>query len=154
MNDRLKEVVISREDAVFWMDDCGCWHNRHGKFRHPRIIRYFNAAIRRDDDGYYVSQDRESVREKVYFNYAETPLFAVDVDFGPEPILVLNTGARHPIDPGRLFLRNDRLYMELGDELVKFTDRAAMGVAQLLEDSPAGMAIRIGGKDYLIGERD
>ena len=63
----LTEVVIPRENAVFWMDAEGRWCNRHGRFAHKRIIDYFNRSIGRDAMGYFVTQVRGDIREKVYF---------------------------------------------------------------------------------------
>ena len=41
-NANLKEVVIFKEEAVFWMDNQGRWHNQYGPFQHKRVIDYFN----------------------------------------------------------------------------------------------------------------
>jgi len=51
------------------MDAEGNWHNEHGKFEHPGIIKHFNTSICKDEDGYFVSQSHSGIEEKVYFIY-------------------------------------------------------------------------------------
>ena len=58
----LKQIIISKENAVFWMDNQGHWQNEHGPIEHPRIIKYFNACIRKDTSGYFVHQKTENSR--------------------------------------------------------------------------------------------
>jgi len=41
-----KEIVISEEEAVFWMDAYGRWHNKHGAFEHKKIIDYFHCMFK------------------------------------------------------------------------------------------------------------
>ncbi len=147
------EVVIPKERAVFWMDDRGRWHNRHGRFEHRRIIDHFNRAIRRDDKGYFVTQVRGDICEKVYFAYADTPLFACRLNTAPALSLTLNTGATIPLDPAGLFVRDDQLYMQCGDDIVKFGDRALASVAAYLEEANDGLIIRIDRQRYAIPER-
>jgi len=53
----MKDIVIPKENAVFWMDGNGDWRNEHGRFRKKKIIDYFNAAIHKDENGYYVCQE-------------------------------------------------------------------------------------------------
>ncbi|MGA6924623.1 MAG: hypothetical protein WBY88_03015, partial [Desulfosarcina sp.] len=96
---QLPEMVIPKEKALFWMDGQGRWHNRHGRFGHKRIIDYFNRSIRRDDNGYYVTQVRGEVREKVYFHYADTPIFIVHIIMDSPLRIALNTGETIPLDP-------------------------------------------------------
>ena len=73
------EIVISKEDAIFWLDKNGRWHNAHGEFQHKKIIDYFHSSIQKDEKGYYLFQERGNLREKVYFHYEDTALFAVDL---------------------------------------------------------------------------
>jgi len=131
--EKLAEVVVSKEDAVFWMDRFGRWHNEHGPFEHKKIIDYFNASIRRDESGYFVGQVRENVHEKVYFKYEETPLFVVDVITGDTIVLALNTGATIDLLPDRLFVRNDNLYMSVENDIIKFTDRVLLKLSAHLD---------------------
>lgn len=144
------DVVIAKDKAVFWMDARGRWHNRHGHFEHKRIIEHFNRSIRRDQDGYYVTQVRGDIRERVYFPYTDTPIFVTRLIVS-EPIqLVLNTGDTLLLDPCRLFTRSDQLYLRRNDERIKFGDRALLAVSPYLEESPDGLAIRLGSRLYPI----
>lgn len=146
----LTEIVIPKENAVFWMDDQGRWHNRHGRFEHKRIIDHFNQAIRRDRDGYYVTQIRGDIREKVYFAFGDTPIFVNRVITG-EPIqLTLNIGVTIELDPSRLFVHRDQLYQRRNDERIKFADRALLAMAPYLEESPEGLSVRIDNHIYPI----
>lgn len=140
----LPEVVIPKENAVFWMDDRGRWCNRHGRFTHKRIIDHFNRAIRRDKDGYYLTQTRGDVREKVYFNYVDTPLFVFRVITRSPIQLILNTGENMPLDPARLFVEADQLYLRRGDERIRFDDRSLMAMAPYLDEDEDGFCLRIG----------
>lgn len=150
MDASLPEVVVSREKAVFWMDGRGRWQNRHGRFEHRRIIDHFNRSIRRDKDGYYVTQVRGDVREKVYFPFEDTPLFIVRIIPGAPMRIVLNTGEEIPLDPEALFVESDQLYQRRGDERIKFTDRALLAMAPYLEERDDGLTIRIGNRTYPI----
>ena len=140
----LHEVVIPKEKAVFWMDDRGRWQNRHGRFEHKRIIDHFNRSIRRDKDGYFVTQVRGDVREKVYFPYEDTPLFIVRVSPPPPLRLDLNTGETILLDPAALFVESDQLYHKSSDARIKFTDRALLAISSYLEDKADGLNICIG----------
>ena len=144
MDAHLPEVVIPKENAVFWMDGQGRWQNRHGRFAHKRIINHFNRSIRRDADGYYVTQVRGDVREKVYFPYEDTAIFIIQIIPGSPLRLTLNTGETIPLDPAALFVESDQLYHQRGDECIKFTDRALMAIAPYLEERAEGLSIRIG----------
>lgn len=140
-------VVIPRERAVFWMDGRGRWHNAAGPFRVKRIIDRFHRAIGRDAGGYFVSQANGERREKVYFRYAETPLFAVRVHPGEPPLLELNTGRRLRLAAEKLFIRGDCLYLRDGEEIVKFGERAMMALAERLEmDARGGWHWDAGGR--------
>ena len=127
------EIVITREKAVFWLDGDGRWHNAHGPFEHKKIIDYFHSAIQRDSGGYFLCQDTEDRREKVYFRFADTALFVFDVVDGEHPVLVLNTGEQLALQPEHLFVENDALYLQKGDERVKFTQRCLMKISARLE---------------------
>ena len=150
--DGLIEVVIPRENAVFWMDEEGRWCNCHGRFEHKRIIDYFNRAIQRDDMGYYVTQIRGELREKVYFPHGETPLFVVRVTKGDPLHLTLNTGQELDLDPTTLYIREDRLYLRLSEEIARFNDRALMAMMPYLDECDAGMVIQIGSQTLTIPE--
>ena len=47
----IKELVVPKEKAVFWLDAHGRWHNKHGVFEHKKIIDYFHSSIRKDAVG-------------------------------------------------------------------------------------------------------
>ncbi len=154
MGDPAKTIVISREKAVFWMDSQGRWCNAHGRFRNRKIIDRFNAAIGCDQDGYFVSQQREGVLEKVYFVCPETALFVTEVRRADTVQLRLNTGRVVPLSPEKLFIRADALFMTSGAAVVKFTDRSMMQISDLLLDvSRDRCAIRIGAHIIEIPER-
>ena len=152
MTEPKREVVVTRAEAVFWLDENGCWCNRHGKFEHKKIIDYFHRAIRRDRDGYYLVQEHDTIREKVYFRYVDAALFAIDVILGAAPELILNTRRRMPLDPAALFVQADRLYMQHGDERIKFSPRAMLKVADLIEEGDRGMVFVLAGQRYPIDE--
>ena len=123
------------------MDAHGRWHNDHGPLEHPKIIAYFNANIRRDAGGYYLSQELNDHIEKVYFPYEDTALYAIDLRGGKAEELLLNTGARLSLNPYRLAMRGDDLYQLMDDECdqsvqrVKFTERCLLKIADRLEAS-------------------
>jgi len=131
----LRKVIVPADEATFWMDGWGHWCNRHGRFEHPKIIAYFNAAITRDAQGYFVSQINGEVREKVYFHYEETALFVFDIKLGDVMTLVLNTGRQVGLEPGMLFIRNDHLYARDGSELIKFNEASMLKISRFFENA-------------------
>jgi hypothetical protein len=135
--ENLKEIVIPKEKAVFWMDGNGRWHNVHGPFQHKKLIDYFNTSIGWDPDGYFVSQERGDVHEKVYFRCEETALFGVAVSAESEPMVILNTKERIKLYPENLFIKNDCLFMNYQDTLIKFTDRCMMRLSEYIEEIDA-----------------
>lgn len=138
------EVVIPREKATFWLDANGCWHNASGKFRHKKIIDFFHAAIRKDAGGYFLFQNRGDCIEKVYFNFEDTALFVFDVLTAGEVILVLNTGKKLPLDPQKLFVKNDSLYVTTDGDHAKFAERSLMKIAGLMEFENEAYYLRLG----------
>ena len=147
------EVVIPKEKAVFWMDGRGRWQNRHGRFEHRRIIDHFNRSIRRDEDGYFVTQVRGEVCEKVYFPYEDTPLFIIRVSAKAPLRLDLNTGETIPLDPAALFVESDQLYHKMGDARIKFSDPALLAISPYLEEKADGLNICIGDHTWPIPDR-
>ena len=129
----LKEMVVPREKATFWLDRWGYWCNEHGRFEHPKIIDYFHAAIARDAGGYHVFQINGNVREKVYFRHEDTALFVFDVLPDDIIILVLNTRRQIALNPGRLFIRNDYLYTRHEGELIKFNEASMLKISRYFE---------------------
>jgi hypothetical protein len=155
MVEQLKEVVISKEDAVFWMDRRGRWHNEHGPFQNKKIIDYFHTCIRKDANGFYLSQVRDDIIEKVYFPYEETALFVFNVRRESNGmVLVLNTGEETVLDPAHLCIREDVLALMHDDTLIKFTDRTMMKVVDLIEEREGGYCFTWGGREWIIKALD
>lgn len=154
MTEEITEVVIPREEAVFWMDKNGRWHNQYGEFKNRKIREYFHRAIEKDGNGYYVTQVRGNVREKVYFPYEETALFVVDVKQEDGITLVLNTGRQVPLDAERLFVKDDGLYLQQDGERIKFTDRGLLKISDFMDFRDDRYFIRIDGRTVAIPEKD
>ena len=150
MSEKLQEIVIPKEAAVFRLDGNGCWRNKYGKFRRKKIIDFFHASIKRDSAGYFVTQVRDRIREKVYFPYEDTALFVFDVVEDPDITLVLNTGRRVKLKPKKLMIKGDDLYMSLGEELVKFVERGLMKISEYLEFDSDRYFIRFKNRRYKI----
>ncbi len=150
----MQEVVITKEEAVFWLDRHGFWRNRHGRFERPRIIAKFHAAIGRDHGGYYVSQVNGDVREKVYFNHEDTALFVFDLRIAQDAVtLILNTGREVPLMPDTLYIQNDALYTVMEGERIRFAERGLMKLSRLLEDDGATCYLCIGRDRMAIPEK-
>jgi hypothetical protein len=154
MTNTIEEKVIPKEDAVFWLDKNGCWRNANGKFEHARIIDYFHSCIKCDQGGYYLSHLNGNYREKVYFPYEDQALFVFDVIRQGDITLVLNTGRHVMLRPEHLFIKDDNLYMRLGDEIVKFAEKGLVGIAPNLEDEQGRFYIRIKDRRYEIPVED
>ncbi len=145
----MKEIVIPKEKAVFWLDKNGCWNNKHGKFELKKIIDHFHSSIKKDEAGYHVSQVNGDCLEKVYFPYEDTALFVFDViREGDDISLVLNTKKIIGLDPERLSVKDDALYMYDENELVKFTERSFMKISDIIETEGERYFIRIGDTRY------
>ena len=147
------EVVIPKENAVFWMDDRGRWHNEHGEFEHAKIINYFHSSIRKDEQGFYLTQERDDIIEKVYFPYEETAFFVFDVLKGDDILLVLNTQKKMKLQPDHLFVKNDQLYMDDGIELIKFSERGILKISDMIKFEDNRYYINVNGKQYNIERR-
>ena len=150
MADQPREIVISKEDAVFWLDANGRWHNVDGPFKHKKIIDYFHASIHKDENGYYLCQERNNLREKVYFRYEDTAIFVFDVNFGNDIELVLNTGKKIKLDPQRLFVCNENLYLQSGEERIKFDERSLMKISRNIDEKGDQYIFRIQNRRYPI----
>ncbi len=148
------EIVIPKEKAVFWMDGNGRWCNRHGPFTHKKIIDYFNRCLDRDENGFFVCQDKGEVIEKVYFRYEDTALFVFDIAGDSRPELVLNTGEKIVMRPEMLFVEGDVLYYCDAGVRIKFTDRAMMKIAAWLEEEDGGLYFKAGKQMIRIPESD
>jgi hypothetical protein len=135
MKTPVKQIVIKKEDAVFWMDKSGFWCNDGGKFRKKKIIDLFHQSISKDNDGYFVSQIRDDILEKVYFRFEDTALFVFAVIFNDDIILKLNTGKQLTLDPKNLYIKDDNLYISYQDEQIKFSERALMQISSIIEEN-------------------
>jgi hypothetical protein len=150
MKKEQREIIIPKEKAIFWLDKNGRWHNVHGKFEHKKIIDYFHSSIKKDQNGYYLSQKREDVQEKVYFHYEDTALFAVDLIKDNDITLILNTQKQVELKPRNLFIRGDNLYMRMGEETIKFAERGLMKISDLLEYDNDQYFMRVKNRRYKI----
>ena len=150
MKNKPTEIIIPKDRAVFWLDKNGRWHNAHGEFEHKKIINYFHSSIKRDENGYYLSQSRGNVREKVYFHFEDTALFAVDLIKDNHITLILNTKKEIKLKPRNLFIREDELYMRMGEETIKFTERGLMKISDLMEYDNNRYFIKINNRRYKI----
>jgi len=153
MNKKRTEIVIPKDQAVFWLDKNGRWHNEHGEFQHKKIINYFNTSIHKDEIGYFLFQQDENISEKVYFHYEDTALFAVDLIKEKDITLVLNTRKRLKLKPKNLWIRDDSLYMRTGGENIKFIERGLMKISDLLEMTNNQYAIKVSGRRYRIPQK-
>lgn len=144
----LKEIIIPKDKAVFWLDKNGRWHNQHGKFRHKKIIDYFHASIRKDKDGFYLCQKTQDYTEKVYFYYEDAALFVFDVVKEKDIMLVLNTGENIKLKPQKLLMRADSLYMQVGDERIKFAERALLKISAFIEHEDGRYFINVKNRRY------
>ena len=152
MKKELKLHVVPKEEAVFWMDIHGRWHNEHGKIEHPKIIDYFHSAIQRDEDGYFLQQEFNGIREKVYFPYEETARFVFDVKFGEGILLLLNTKQKISLIPEDLYVKDDQLYMEFDGDKVKFTENALLKLADCFHQKEDGYFFSHNGKEIKISD--
>ena len=153
MTEKNREIIISKEDAVFWMDGNGRWHNQHGEFEHKKVVAYFNRSISYDANGYFVSQVRGDMVEKVYFSYQETALFAVDIIQNDDLHLLLNTQKQVPLNPEKLFIRNDTLFMHFENQLIKFTGRSMIKLSDRFDDANGQFTLQLNGVSYTIEEK-
>jgi nuclear transport factor 2 (NTF2) superfamily protein len=153
MNKKRTKIVIPKDQAVFWLDKNGRWHNEHGEFQHKKIINYFNTSIHKDENGYFLFQQDENISEKVYFHYEDTALFAVDLIKEKDITLVLNTRKRLKLKPKNLWIRDDSLYMRSGEENIKFIERGLMKISDLLEMTNNQYAIKVSGRRYRIPQK-
>jgi hypothetical protein len=153
MTQYLREVIISKEDAVFWLDKDGRWRNADGRFRHKKIIDHFHASISKDADGYFVSQQRGDCLEKVYFRYEDTAIFVFDVICDPKIILILNTKKKLSLNPAHLFLHKDNLYVMDGDDTIKFAEYALIKLSNFIEENNGQLYISLDAGRYKINEK-
>ena len=142
MTSEKKSIIVPKEKAVFWMDKNGVWHNEHGKFEHPKIIRHFNRSIQKDDLGYYLFQETDEFEEKVYFPHEDAVLFVVDFSLEEKLNLTLNTTKTIPLDPTQLFTRNDGLYLQTPEHCIKFSQHALLKLSRYMEETDGKFCLR------------
>lgn len=152
MTSDIKQIIIPRDKAVFWMDKNGVWHNEHGRFEHPKLIAYFNASIRKDDMGYHVYQLTDEFEEKVYFRHEDTALFVVNINVS-KGSLVLNNGTKLTLCPEQLYTANDALYLDTGEHTIKFTDRALVKLSKMMAEREGQLFLTLNGKTWPIVEK-
>lgn len=152
MPEKPTEIVVPKEKATFRLDRRGRWCNAFGVFRNRRISDYFHSAIRCDEGGYFVCQESDNRIEKVYFPYEDTALFVVDVVMADEIRLLLNTHRRLPLDPADLFVSDDSLYLTRDGERIKFSERALIKLADVMDFTDQGYFIQISGRRHRIRE--
>lgn len=150
-------VVIPKEEAVFWLDSEGFWRNAGGRFRKKKIIDYFHRSIDRDENGYFLMQDKGGTWEKIYFPYEDTALFVFDIhadgDSGGDIALTLNTGRRISLAPEKLYIYCDKLYMISGEDRIKFAERAMIKISKWIQQDEEGrLWLKIGDGKYLLEE--
>ena len=142
--------VISKNQAAFWLDRNGRWHNEHGPFEHKKIRGYFDKSIGRDKDGYYLFQKTEYGAEKVYFPYEDCALFAVDIKLDNPIRIILNTGRQMKLMPHHLYIRKNNLYMKIGEDRIKFIAHGLMKIADMICFKNDQYHIKIDGRKYNI----
>ncbi|MDY7037446.1 MAG: DUF1285 domain-containing protein [Thermodesulfobacteriota bacterium] len=144
-------MIIPKEKAVFRLDKNGAWHTDNEKFTNQKIINYFHSIIKKDKDGYFLEQEHKHFIEKVYFHYEDTPLFVFHIikrDDGL--ILCLNTGKDISLDPEKLLMKNDNLYIQNDEDLIKLNANAMLSLADYMDDVDDQYFITIDGKRHLI----
>jgi hypothetical protein len=153
MKKPLTEIVIPKEEAVFFLDKQGFWrHKERGRLEHRGIIDSFHSGIRKDEYGYHLRQRLRNRIEKVYFHCEDTALFVFDVIKGEKIILVLNTKSKIQLRPRKLFVKNDALYMRSGEHGIKFTEHSLIRILDLLDLEGDRYFITVRGKRYRIAE--
>jgi hypothetical protein len=146
-----KVIIITKEDAKVRMDKDGRWLNEDDPITKPSIIRYLNASILKDEQGYYLTHMLGNKREKVYFEYEDTALFAIDLKKTNTGIsLLLNTKRRLTLQPEGLFLKADSLYLRQEGHVIKFHERAVIKLTPYLKESEDGLMITLNGEFVLI----
>ncbi|QTA89016.1 MFS transporter permease [Desulfonema magnum] len=143
-------VIIPREKAVFRLDKNGIWHTDDEKFTNQKIISYFHSIIKKDKDGYFLEQEHEHFLEKVYFPYEDTPLFVFRIIENNGLILCLSTGKKIRLDPEKLLMKNDNLYVRNDEDIIKLNADAMLSLASYMDDADGQYVINTDGKRYVI----
>ena len=75
-----------------------------------------------------------------------------EVLWGDPVQMLLNTGQRLDLSPERLFIRNDQLFHQKGDEIIKFSERALTRISERMDFSEDRYSIRLKGICYAVPE--
>ena len=142
--------IIPREKAVFRLDKNGNWRADDEKFTNQRIIKYFHSHIKKDEDGFFLEQEHRHYIEKVYFPYEDTAFFVSRIIERDGLVLCLNTGKHIPLDPQKLFIKNDDLYIQNGEDLIKFSENTLLSLAGYMDEVDDRFVIVIDGKRHII----
>jgi len=133
----MKTLIINKNDAVFYLDSNGKWHNKYGEFKKKSISKYFHNSIHKDESGFHLKQINGDILEKVYFHYEDTALFVFNIDINSktnEMELILNTGKKILFTPENLFIKNDMLYMKLDDDIIKFNESCLIKMSKFIDN--------------------
>jgi hypothetical protein len=153
MSSLLKELIIPKEKAVFWLDGRGRWHNEHGVFENKKIAAYFHSCIQRDEHGYFLGQERDGLYEKVYFAFEDTALFVFELASGRPDELTLNTGRRIPFAVEKAYIQNDSLYLEYEGHRIKFSERVLLKISERLVYENGVYYLRCEDRKYALPEK-
>ena len=148
-----QEIVVTRDEAVFWLDRNGHWHNEGGRIELKKVIHRFNLSIQKDINGYFLTQINCGKLEKVYFHYEDTALFAIDIN-KKEPItLRLNNGHCLPLYPEKLFVSGECLYTLINDDWIKFSERSLLKISSWIDYEKSPYIFHYQGKIFPINEK-
>jgi hypothetical protein len=64
--------------------------------------------------------------------------------------LILNTKKQIALDPERLFVKDENLFMRMGDETIKFVENGLLKISPLLEDEGGQLYLRLKDTRYKI----
>ena len=67
---------------------------------------------------------------------------------------MLNTGKKVKLKPRRLFVKDESLYIILGEERAKFTEEALLRITDDMEDEAGQFFIMVKGRKYKIPEKE
>jgi hypothetical protein len=154
INEQKPVMTIPKGKAVFRLDKNGVWHINDEKFENKKIINYFHSLIKKDKDGYFLEQEHKHHIEKVYFPYEDTPLFVFRIIKKKGLVLILNTGENIKLDPEKLLMKNDNLYLKNNEDLIKFNDNALLSIADYMDGQDDQYVINIDGEKHLIPSMD
>ena len=146
--------IISREKAVFRLDKNGNWRTDDEKFRNPKIIKFFHSRVKKDKDGFFLEQEHRYYIEKVYFSYEDTAFFVNRIIERDGLVLCTNTGEHIPLDPQKLFIKNDDLYIQNGEDLIKFNQNALHTLAGYMDSVDDQFVIVLAGKRHILPQME